>query len=122
MAFSTIEELDHLIELSVDPQDAVTRYNDADAMNDRIMEWFETPQGSIADLPSWGNTLAALQHEPISESLEVLMEIKILKKLSIDCGLQIQGLRLDFIDIDRIDIQIKHQYGAFSSEVARAFQ
>lgn len=117
-----IEELDHLISLSVSPQDAVSRYESVDAINDRIMEWFETPLGSIADFPSWGNTLAGLQHEPITDTLEVLMEAKIIHKLSSDCGLSISGVRLDFIDIDRIDVKLLHQYGLFSSEVNRAFQ
>lgn len=112
-------ELDHLIALSDSPQNAVALYEDEDAVNDRIAEWFETPQGTLADMPSWGNQLWSVKHEPISEALEILMEAKVLHKLSIDCNLSIAGIRIDFVDVDRVDIAVLHQAGVFRREMYR---
>ena len=118
-----LEELDHLMELSISPQDALARYEGPDALNDRIEEWFETPEGTIADLPFWGNMLWMFQHEPPSVHLEVFMEAKIIKKLSSDCGVPINGIRIDFLDIDSCRVQILYKGGFFDSEVKRnAFQ
>ena len=118
-----LEELDHLMELSISPQDALARYTGVDALNDRIAEWFETPEGTIADLPSWGNMLGRFQHEPPSVSLEVVMETKIIKKLSNDCGIPIYGIRVDFLDIDKCRVRILYKGGMLDSEVNRnAFQ
>lgn len=113
-----LEELDHLMELSVSAQDALARYQGPDALNDRIAEWFETPQGSIADLPSWGNMLMEFKHEPQSVHLEVRMEAKSIPKLSEDCGVPISGIRIDFTDIDLCRVQIMYQGGYFDSEVS----
>ena len=117
-----LEEIDHLIGLSIDSTDPISRHQDADAINDRIMEWLETPEGTLADLPSWGHTLAYLQHEPPSENLEVMMECRILQKLPRDCRIRIQGIRMDFLDIDLLHIIIMHDMGIFDREVSRAVQ
>lgn len=118
-----LEELDHLMELSISEQDALTRYSGPDALNDRIAEWFETPEGTVADLPSWGNMLAMFKHEPPSAHLEVLMETRIIKKLSNDCGVPVSGIRIDFVDIDTCRIRILYQGGMFDKGVKiNAFQ
>lgn len=114
-----IEELDHLMGLSAAPQDVLIKYSGPNALNDRIQEWFETPEGTIADMPSWGNTLSALQHEPPSTNLEVVMEARIVKKLAVDCDVPIYGIRLTFWGIDICHILIQYGGGMFDSEVNR---
>ena len=114
-----IEEFDHLMGLSISPQNALARYQGPDALNDRITEWFETPMGTIADLPSWGHALGAFAHEPLSVNLEVMMEAQIVKKLSSDCGIPISGIRVNFLDIDLCRILILYSSGWFDSEVNR---
>jgi len=112
-----LEEIDHLMELSISCQDALTRYTGPDALNDRISEWFETPEGTVADIPSWGNMLGQFKHEPPSVHLEVYMEAKIISKLSADCGVPVSGIRIDFLDIDLCRVQIKYSGGSFDSGV-----
>jgi len=114
-----LEELDHLMELSISPMDALARYTDVEAVNDRITEWFETPMGSISDISSWGNTLYDFAHEPLSAQLEVTMEAVIVKKLSYDCNLTISGIRVDFLDIDRCRVRILYDGGMFDGKVDR---
>ena len=115
-----LEEISHLLELSLSPQDALAHYWGPDALNDRIQEWFETPEGTVADFPSWGNNLEPFKHEPLSVHLAVVMEAKIIPKLSQDCGLPVSGIRVDFLDIDRCRIQIQYSGGLFDSEVKRS--
>ncbi len=112
-----LEEIDHLMELSISSQDAFARYQGPDALNDRIAEWFETPEGTISDLPSWGNMLWMFKHEPPSIHLEVMMEAKIISKLSADCGVPITGIRIDFLDIDLCRVQILYPGGYFDNGV-----
>jgi hypothetical protein len=112
-----LEEFDHLMELSISDQDALARYQGPNALNDRIMEWFQTPEGTIADFPSWGNMLKIFQHEPPTVHLEVVMEARIISKLSNDCGVAIMGIRIDFLDIDLCRIQILYDGGMFDSGV-----
>ncbi len=54
MVASYIEEFDHLLELN--PATEIKTYDDEDALADRIMEWLETPQGTVADLPGGATT------------------------------------------------------------------
>jgi hypothetical protein len=112
-----LEEYDHLMGLSIAPQDIIATYSDADALNDRIQEWIETPEGTLADLPGWGHKLGVLQHEPPSSNLEVMMEFRIVKKLASDCGVPIYGVRVDFRDIDICRVQILYKGGIFNRGV-----
>jgi len=115
-----ISEINHLMELSVSPQNVLSIHTGAEALNERIQEWFETPAGTVANLPSWGNTLAGLKHEPLSTQLEVTMEAAVFKKLSEDCGFAISGIRVDFLDFDYCRIKILYGSGLlFDSEVDR---
>ena len=114
-----LEEINHLMELSLSPQDALAHYYGPDALNDRIQEWFETPQGTVADFPSWGNNLGPFKHEPISVHLEVMMEALIIPKLSQDCGIQVSGIHVEALDIDKVRVVISYASGLFDSEVTR---
>lgn len=111
-----IEEFDHLLELS--PTTEIKRYDDEDALQDRIFEWLETPQGSLADLPGWGHNLSALKHEPQGVNLEVVAEMSITAKMPQDIeNLSIVSVDIDFAEIDLCHIIIRHRLGIFEEKI-----
>jgi hypothetical protein len=113
---SIIEEFDHLLELS--PNTEFKHYEDENALQDRIYEWLETPQGTIADLPAWGNNLGALKHEPQGINLEVMAEMNIAVKMPRDIeNLIIVGVNVDFIEMDLCKIVIQHRLGVFEETI-----
>ena len=61
-------ELDYLLELDTG---GVKKYKGNDAMDSRINEWLDTPEGTVADDPSWGNPFRRFQFDPISPFFEV---------------------------------------------------
>ena len=112
---TSIEEIDHL--LMVGPTGLVT-YQDAQALEDRIQEWLETPEGTVSDMPWWGNRLAYLKHEPIGINLQVMAEMFIVQKLPFDVrNLQMRGILVESIDIDMIRVVIQYQLGTYVGEV-----
>ena len=116
MAGIYIEEMDHLMELS--PTTEVKTYDDESAMNDRIYEWLETPQGTVADLPSWGHNLGPFKFEPPGETLNVMAEMAIMTKMPQDIeNLAILGINIEFVEIDCCKIVIRHRLGVFESTV-----
>lgn len=112
-----IEELDHLMELK--PTTEVKVYEDDDALTDRICEWFETPQGTVADLPGWGHNLSGLKHEPQGTDLDVLAEMNIAVKMPQDIeNLIIQNITVEFTEIDLCRITIIHHLGVYEESIA----
>jgi hypothetical protein len=112
-----IEEFDHLLELN--PTTEVRKYGNEDAMQDRIFEWLETPQGTLADLPEWGHNLMVLKHEPQSINLNVVAEMSIMTKMPQDIeNLIIQGVSVEFTEIDLCRITIMHRIGIFEEKIA----
>jgi len=111
-----IEEFDHLIELN--PTTEVKAYADTDALWDRIAEWLETPQGTLADLPSWGHNITAMKHEPQGVNLEVMTEMSIMAKMPQDIeDLIISGVRVEFFEIDRCSVMIRHRLGTYKETI-----
>jgi len=111
-----IEELQHLIKLN--PDTGVERLVDGPAMDDRIREWFETPEGTVADLPSWGHNLTQFKHSPMTTSLEVVVKISIRKKMPIDIrNLIITQIAVEFREIDLFHVAISHKIGTYAGEV-----
>jgi phage baseplate assembly protein W len=111
-----IEEVDHLLELN--PTTEVRKYDDEDALQDRIFEWLETPQGTMADLPGWGHNLAVLKHEPQGVNLNVVAEMSIMTKMPQDIeNLVIQGVSVEFSEIDLCKIVITHRLGVFEEKI-----
>lgn len=110
-----IEELDHLMIMD---DAGIVQYDDETALNDRIFEWLETPQGSIADLPAWGHNLSRLKFEPSGISLNIMARLSIMEKMPGDiANLRIFGVDLDFIEIDRLTVSINYGLGIFQGEV-----
>jgi hypothetical protein len=113
---AAIEEFDHLIELN--PSTEVKKYEDEDALQDRIFEWFETPQGTVADLPGWGHNLLPLKHEPQGVSLNVMAEMSITIKMPQDIeNLVIESVSVEFTEIDLCQIIIRHRLGVFEEKI-----
>jgi hypothetical protein len=107
-----IEEYHHLIEL--DPRTSITQFQDGEAMNDRIKEWFETPEGTVADLPAWGHNLLQFKHEPLSPSLSVMVKTAILRKMPVDIrNLFIIKIAVEFKEIDLCYTNIVHRMGTY---------
>jgi hypothetical protein len=111
----TIEEFDHL--LAGDPAGLAT-HQDNNALEDRIQEWLETPEGTIADLPWWGNRLGAIKHEPQGVSLQVKAEMSIVEKLPLDVrNVQVKGILVENMEIDMVRVVVQYQLGTFVGEV-----
>ncbi|MBF0121712.1 MAG: hypothetical protein HQK79_23020 [Desulfobacterales bacterium] len=105
-------EKDHLLNLSFE---GLKEYRGGDALNDRIYEWFETPQGTISDNPSWGNALWLLKHEPPSMTLNVAAEMIIVEKIAKDIeDLSVKGIQVEFLEIDLMKITISHRFGEYN--------
>lgn len=110
-----IEEYDYL--LSLDPLSGITAFQDGKALESRIREWLDTPEGSVADMPWWGNQLARLKFEPQGATCQVIAETLILTKLPFDVNnLRISGIRVENLEADMIRVIIDCQTGQFALE------
>lgn len=113
---ANIEELNHLMDTD---SAGIALYQDNDALSDRLAEWCETPEGTIADLPGWGNRFAYMKHQPPGIDLEIMAEMDIVEKLPRDINnLVLAGIVVEFREIDLLFIGINHYLGNFTSEVA----
>jgi len=110
-----MKELDYLITLSAG---GVQSHIDGAAQNNNITEWFDTPQGSIADYPAWGHNLGAFRFEPDnSEDVAVMLEMSIVEKLTQDVvGVQIYSIRIEVVEFDRWKIVLHHNYGTYRND------
>lgn len=94
------------------PSADVERFHDGRAMSERIQEWLCTPEGSLANDPSWGHNLLRFKHSPISTSLEVQIEMSVARKMALDIDdLRLVAVNVEAKDIDLIYITVVHQYG-----------
>lgn len=94
------------------PQQDIEKFSNAEAMNERIREWFETPEGTMAHHPSWGQNISPFKHDPLSNDLAIQIEMAIAYKLPIDIeDIQIVGIETIIKKIDLLQIFILHQYG-----------
>lgn len=109
-----LEEYSFLIELD---QSGVTQIPDAAAIGERIREWIATPEGSVSDLPGWGNQLARLKFEPTGIDRNVLAEMLITEKLPIDVkDMVLRGVLVEFKDIDIMYLYIDYGIGTFEGD------
>ena len=96
----------------------VERYDDGRALSERIYEWLETPEGTVADLPHWGHNLIGYKHDPQGPSLAAQLELSIARKLRQDIkNLKLLGIGVEYLDIDFFKITIRHQLGNTTSEL-----
>jgi phage baseplate assembly protein W len=113
---SIITEYEHLMELS--PGEGLQTLYDVEALHDRITEWFETPQGTIADLPAWGHNLSPFKHDPPGSYIEVMLEMAIVRKLPQDVkNLEIVALLVEYPEIDLCKITIQHRLATYEGEI-----
>jgi hypothetical protein len=111
-----IEEKSFLMELGQTTD--LKGFDDEDALTERIAEWLATPQGTLIDLPSWGNPLSSLKFEPPGEALNIMAEMGILRKLPQDIeNLKIESVSIEFTDIDCCKIIISHRLGTYEGSV-----
>lgn len=90
----------------------VERFEDGEALSERIREWLETPEGTLADLPHWGNNLLGFKHDPQGQNLEVGIEMAIARKMAKDIDdLVILGVGVEYLGIDFFQVIIRHQLG-----------
>lgn len=109
-------ELDYL--LAGSPTERIISYHGTDAMSQRIMEWLDTPEGTVADLPSWGHPLFQFKHEPDSPSIQVLAEAVIARKMRQDIqDLDLRRIRVEFTDIDRMHVVVEYGDAGIEREV-----
>lgn len=110
-----IEELDHLLQTG---DAGIVHHEDNAALNDRLQEWLETPEGTVVDLPGWGNRLAYMKHEPPGNHLNIMAEMDIIEKLPRDINnLSVSGILVEFREIDLLWIGINFSLGNFTGEV-----
>lgn len=96
------------------PEEDLARYQNGQAMSERIREWLATPEGSVAHDPSWGHRLDAFKFSPLSKGngLETLIELSITRKLPLDVeDITILAVKVDVLDIDMFLLTIVHQFG-----------
>ena len=94
-------------------------HEDGEGMGQKISEWLGTPEGSIADLPGWGNNLFALKQEPTSINLQVMAEMSIFQKMLVDIpAIELRSVGVEFPDIDMVKITIESNAGIFKTVVA----
>jgi hypothetical protein len=90
----------------------VDRFSDGEALSERIREWLETPEGTVADLPDWGHNIIGYKHDPQSTTLAVAIEMSIAQKMTRDIkNLKLLGVGVEFLEIDLFRILIRHQFG-----------
>jgi hypothetical protein len=112
----SVYDAEHLITSGINAD--VERFEDGDAINERIIEWLETPEGTVADIPSWGHNLLGFKHDPQGKQLEILMEMSIAQKLTKDIrDINLRGIRIEYLDIDMFLVMIIHQYGGTVSKL-----
>jgi len=114
----TILEFDYLMERS--PSESIKTYEDGDAMNQRILEWLDTPEGTVADLPAWGHPFYLFKHEPDGPTLRVVAEMLIFQKLLADVeDIDLRSVAVEFPEMDYMRIDIEHGTAFLSTEVPR---
>ena len=79
---------------------------------------WDTPEGTVADMPSWGHPFYMFKHEPESDDLNVMAEMALYEKLTADIkDLDLRGLSICFSEIDRMDVAIKLGEGILKKQV-----
>jgi len=110
-------ELDYLFDLN---SDGIQQYSGGDGMNNRIMEWLATPEGTVADDPEWGHPLRPFQFDPTGGSdLEVSVQLAVVRKIRLDINdIIVKSIAVETSDIDSMIIYINHNYGEFLETIS----
>jgi phage baseplate assembly protein W len=61
-----IREIDYLMDLN---ESGVITYADSDATVNNVLEWLDTPMGTVYGRPEWGHDLIKFKHEPTGSAI-----------------------------------------------------
>ena len=107
--------IDHQLNIRSDGTHGILLHqNQKDVLANQIVQWFQTPKGSLHYAPEWGHELERHKHQPISESLFLEIEMSIFEKIENDIPtLLIQNLLVveSQNEVDLVKIQIDYFYG-----------
>jgi phage baseplate assembly protein W len=96
----------------------VKKYTEGNALSARIQEWLATPEGTVAHDPSWGHNLTPYKFEPLTKGIGTFIEMSITRKLPLDIeDIELKGIKVEILGIDKLYLQIIHQFGTDSLEV-----
>lgn len=113
---SLFNELDHFLDTD---ESGIREHVDAGALNNRVAEWFATPEGTVADNPSWGHNLRPFWHDPESPLLALQLEMSIVRKLPRDVrDVTIRRVGVEFVDKDQCIVEIHHMLGRLQMPIA----
>lgn len=96
------------------PRADIARQIEGNAMSERIQEWLATPEGTVANYPSWGHNLSRFKHDPASPTsgLEVAIEMALARKMPLDIDdLKLIAVNVTLKEIDLVHVTVVHQYG-----------
>lgn len=103
------------------PASDMDRTYEGNAMSERIQEWLATPEGTVANNPSWGHNLTQFKFDPTSDrtNLEVQIEMALTRKMPLDIDdLRLVSVNVVVQDIDLVHISVVHQYGPENLEIS----
>lgn len=110
-----IDELEHNLSIGAF---GIQQMSDAAGLNNRILEWLATPEGTMPDKPRWGSPLRAYQFEPPSTRLSIEIELSLVRKMRVDIAdVTIRRIAVIINEIDLITLQILHDYGIFKATI-----
>lgn len=76
------KEIDYLMGMS---ESGVITYSDADADVNNVLEWLDTPKGSIYGRPEWGNEFVKFKHEPTNSEVTAMnIEFNVIQTITRD--------------------------------------
>lgn len=106
--------------LSVSPGEGLSTMREGAAIDNRISEWLETPEGTVADRPAWGHNLSHFWFDPLGVDRDVSMELAIFDKITRDIrDIAIRAVQVSAEEIDLVTIKIVHNYGTYSNSSVR---
>ncbi len=106
-----IDELEHNLAIGLN---GIQQLSNEAGMNNRILEWLLTPEGTMPDKPRWGSPLRAYQFDTPSSRLAVEIELSLVRKMLTDISdVTIRRIVVIIDEIDLLTLQIQHEYGIF---------
>jgi len=99
-----MKELDYLL---TSGNTGIIELEGVDAVTNNIREWLNTPMGTVADRPAWGNNLKQFQFIPHSSDLEVAIAMHLSVKLPSDVvGAVISAVDIKFDSMDLMMVTV----------------
>lgn len=116
MTVSNFNEIDYLLRINAE---GIQHFDSVDGMNNRIMDWLSTPEGTVADAPAWGSPLRSIQFQPTSMHLEIELQMTVVQKIRYDVrDITVRGIDVSFPEKDLCRIVIFHNLGIFDESIS----